>query len=201
MWVVGGTSASSAAYTLGYSYDGINWNGISSSYASIFTSCLGIATNGSIWVAVGQGTCQTAYSYDGIDWSPNGTGAAGASPTQTIVWNGSLFIATNANALTNNITYSSDGINWSATSLAATGLYGLASNGQTTVAVGDNGTDNTISYSLDGGLTWTGLGLAIFSETGFGVATNGSIWVSVGQNTDDTNIIAYSFNGVKSKIF
>jgi hypothetical protein len=196
MWVVGGTSTSAAAYTLGYSYDGINWIGITTSYASIFTSCLGIATNGSIWVAVGQGSCQTAYSYDGINWTPNGTGTAGASPTQTIVWNGSLFIATNANALTNNITYSSDGINWSATSLAATGLYGLASNGQTTVAVGDNGTDNTISYSLDGGLTWTGLGLAIFSETGFGVATNGSIWVSVGQNTDDTNIIAYSFNGV-----
>lgn len=59
------------------------------------------------------------------------------------------------------------------------------------VAVG-SGT-NTIAYSYDKGLTWTGLGLTIFTTNGFGMAWNGTRFVGVGNAT---NTIAYSDNGV-----
>ena len=58
------------------------------------------------------------------------------------------------------------------------------------VAVGNG--DNTIAYSSDG-ITWTGLGNSIFSDTGRGVAWNGTMWVAVGEGT---NTIAYSYDGI-----
>ena len=59
------------------------------------------------------------------------------------------------------------------------------------VAVGNG--DNTIAYSSDG-ITWTGLGNSIFSDTGYGVAWNGTMWVAVGIGEDNT--IAYSYDGI-----
>lgn len=59
------------------------------------------------------------------------------------------------------------------------------------VAVGQN--TNTLAYSDDDGLTWTGIGTAIFSSSGDGVAWNNTRFVAVGSGT---NSIAYSSNGV-----
>jgi hypothetical protein len=58
------------------------------------------------------------------------------------------------------------------------------------VAVGEGG--NTIANSVDG-ITWTGLGLPVFSTSGRGVAWNGTLWVAVGQGG---NTIATSTNGI-----
>jgi hypothetical protein len=59
--------------------------------------------------------------------------------------------------------------------------------------VGD-GSLNTISYSTDGGLNWTGVGKTIFSLIGYGIAWNGKLWIATG--TGSTNSLAYSNNGI-----
>jgi hypothetical protein len=59
------------------------------------------------------------------------------------------------------------------------------------VAVGEG--TNTIAYSADDGITWTGLGTNIFSDYARGVAWNGTRWVAVGKGT---NSIAYSSDGI-----
>ena len=61
------------------------------------------------------------------------------------------------------------------------------------LVVGVGRGNNTMFYSEDGGMTWTGLGKSIFTTQGNGVAYNGSIWVAVGYGT--TNTIAYSKDG------
>lgn len=55
---------------------------------------------------------------------------------------------------------------------------------------------NTIAYSSDGGMNWTGLGASIFSNYGNGAAWSQtqSRWVAVGYGT--TNTIAYSPDGI-----
>jgi hypothetical protein len=52
---------------------------------------------------------------------------------------------------------------------------------------------NTLLYSTDGGLTWTGLGNSIFTNQGFAAAWNGTMWVAAGSGT---NGLAYSYNGI-----
>lgn len=60
-----------------------------------------------------------------------------------------------------------------------------------TIALG--AATNTISYSNDGGLTYTGLGATIFSTQGNNAIWNGTRFVAVGQGT---NTIAYSNDGI-----
>lgn len=52
---------------------------------------------------------------------------------------------------------------------------------------------NTLLYSTDGGLTWTGLGNTIFSTAGNCAAWNGTMWVAGGVGT---NALAYSYDGI-----
>lgn len=52
---------------------------------------------------------------------------------------------------------------------------------------------NTLLYSRDGGLTWTGLGNSIFSGEGNCAAWNGTMWVAGGFGT---NALAYSYDGI-----
>jgi len=59
------------------------------------------------------------------------------------------------------------------------------------VAVGEG--TNTLAYSTDSGVTWTGLGTSIFSTIAYDVAWNGSIWVAGGSGT---NALAYSYDGI-----
>ena len=53
---------------------------------------------------------------------------------------------------------------------------------------------NTLLYSRDEGLTWTGLGNSIFSTEGNCAAWNGIMWVAGGSGT---NALAYSYDGIK----
>jgi len=52
---------------------------------------------------------------------------------------------------------------------------------------------NTLLYSTDGGLTWTGLGNTIFTMAGNCAAWNGTMWVAGGVGT---NALAYSYDGI-----
>ena len=53
---------------------------------------------------------------------------------------------------------------------------------------------NTLLYSLDDGLTWTGLGNTIFEGGGTCAVWNGTIWASGG--TGFINAVAYSYDGI-----
>ncbi len=53
--------------------------------------------------------------------------------------------------------------------------------------------ENTLLYSRDGGLTWTGLGNSIFTTEGNCADWNGTMWVAGGSGT---NVLAYSYDGI-----
>lgn len=63
--------------------------------------------------------------------------------------------------------------------------------------------DNTLFYSNDNGVNWTGLGNSIFSYSGNHIETNMQLWVAVGQG--ETNTLATSVDGInwtgRGKIF
>jgi len=163
----------------------ITWRGLGTSIFS--TQGKNIAWNGSMWVAVGNGTNSIAYSYDGITWM--GLGTSVLTLGNGIAWSGSMWIAVGSG--TNSIAYSYDGLRWTGigTSIFTSG-NGVAWNGTLWVAVG-SGT-NTIAYSYDG-MLWTGLGATLFTSSGNGIAWNGSQWVATGTGT---NTILYSTNGI-----
>jgi hypothetical protein len=184
-WIVGGNGI----YPIMYSSDGIQWSSIGS---DIFSTCYGIAWNGTMWVAVGitgAGAPNTmAYSYDGIRWTGIGMdifiyGGIGISSNET------MWIATGYG--TNSMAYSYDGINWVGLGESIfSGSGGIAWNGTMWVALGNGA--NSIAYSYDG-IIWTGLGTSIFTVGASGIAWNGTMWVAVG---DGLNSIAYSYNGI-----
>ena len=68
----------------------------------------GVAWNGTMWVAVGQGTNSIAYSSDGSTW----TGVTNIFSTtgNNVSWNGSLWVAVGYG--TNTLAHSSDGKTW-----------------------------------------------------------------------------------------
>ena len=199
LWVAvgvgGGVDASGQVLgqeTIAYSYDGITWTP-SSNGNSIFTGYgYGVAWNGTLWVAVGEGTNHSiAYSYDGITWTPSSNGNSIFTYGYGVAWNGTLWVAVGEG--TNTIAYSYDGITWTGlgNSIFTYG-YGVAWNGTLWVAVGD-GTTNTIATSPDG-ITWTGRSSnGIFSLRGREVAWNGTLWVAVGEGQ---NRITYSYDGI-----
>jgi alpha-tubulin suppressor-like RCC1 family protein len=67
MWIAVGVGT---AFSMTYSYDGINWTGVPNSYAMFPTGATGITWNGLRWIVVGNGsaTDSMAYSIDGVNW-------------------------------------------------------------------------------------------------------------------------------------
>ena len=138
---------------------------------------VGCELNGSIWVAVGEGTANTiATSPDGINWTGRGK-TMFSTRGYRVAWNGTMFVAAGLGA--NTLAYSYDGINW--VGLGATMFSSwskdVAWNGTVWVATGSGA--NSIAYSYNG-IDWTGLGKSIFSTFGEGIAWNGSYWLAVG---------------------
>jgi hypothetical protein len=64
----------------------------------------------------------------------------------------------------------------------------------TPILVGVGTGPNTLLYSLDDGITWTGLGNSIFNQEGTCAVWDGNIWVSGGFGT--RNAVAYSYDGI-----
>lgn len=70
----------------------------------------------------------------------------------------------------------------------------VAWNGEKWVAAG-NGRTNSLAFSDDGGMTWTGItGKSIFSVEARDVTWNGQMWVAVGRGIAFST--AYSYDGV-----
>jgi hypothetical protein len=188
--VAGGSGTNSIAYSDDY---GLTWVGVTGT--SIFSNFgWAVVWNGTRFVAGGRGTNSLAHSADGISWTGLGT-TIFADQCRAIIWTGTRFIAGGTLGIgTNTLAYSSDGINWTGlgTGVFNSSVQGLAYNGSRIVAVG-NGT-NSIAYSDDGGLTWTGLGSTVGGiNNGWGVAWNGIRWVVVGNGT---SAIAHSLDGI-----
>ena len=99
---------------------------------NIFSSYVqAVAWNGSMWVAVGNGTNNTiAYSYDGKEWTGVGNSIfslSGNGVTWYVAYN--MWVVTGRGSY--DIGYSKDGINWysvnnSANIFTGTGSYGMA---------------------------------------------------------------------------
>ena len=106
-----------------YSYDGLNWINSSSGTSLINNSSVAqigkVIWNGSLWVAVGNGSAYTIiYSSDGINWTGVGNSKtlfdiAGGSVD--LVWNGTLWVAVGANSTGKLVAISYDGITWTNT--------------------------------------------------------------------------------------
>jgi len=173
MFVIGGSlpdsSFGTTINTMAYSSDGLGWTGLGK---TIFTTnCSGVATNGFVWVAVGNGTNSIAYSTDGTNWTGLGTSIFTGNG-QSICWNGTMFVAGGTG--TNKFAYSYDGINW--TGLGNPLSYDIGTpqsiatciwwDGSKFIAGSDNLafpylSENTLGYSIDG-INWTGLGTGFF---------------------------------------
>lgn len=187
LWVAIGSGTN----TMAYSSDGQNWTGLGS---SIFAQGRGLAYNGRIWVAGGDGggTNSLGYSYDGLTWTGLGKSIFN-SGCYDFAWNGKLWVAGGGNSGTHTLAYSYDGINWTGTgNLINTWTNSVAYNGKMFVAVG-NGTVNMV-YSYDG-INWTTNHSSLFIQ-GVCVRWNGTMWiVGAGINTSST-YIAYSYDGI-----
>ena len=185
MWIVG---AAGGGTIMEYSYDGINWTGIT---GALNSECKGIVWNGIMWVAVGGlSNGGIMFSYNGINW--HGVLAVLSIYFRSVAWNGIMWVAGGAGTSPWYIAYSYNGINWipTGTGIITSNVYGLAWNGNMWVACGQS--TNTIVYSYDG-VNWFGLGGTIFG-IGNCVKWNGYMWIAGGQTT---NTLAYSYDGFK----
>jgi hypothetical protein len=190
----GGTGART---TLAYSYNGFNW--VPNYYAnSVFnTGVYGLAWNGLIFVAAGQGGNALAYSYDGIRWTGATSGpwvtTSGAYGT-SVAWNGSLWVATGGFGATSTTCYSYNGIVWlqSTANSAPFNSIGncIAYDGVRWLAGGGNAT-NTLYMSFNG-QAWTPLNIPQSQNPVLGLAWNGQMWVAVGIGS---NPIVCSYDG------
>jgi hypothetical protein len=148
-----------------------------------------VAWNGTLWIAVGQGTSSIAYSINGTVWVASSS-AVFSTKGNGVAWTGSLWVAVGSG--TNTIAYSLNGTSWTAVTSSPFTTSGNAVtwNGTRWLAVG-SGT-NTIACSSNG-MTWVGLGATLLSTSGNGVCWTGTRFVAVGQGE---NSIVYSQDGL-----
>jgi hypothetical protein len=223
MWVAVGDGNGTDTQTIKYSYDGLIWNNITSggfsnnSASSIYPNGIGrgVAWNGSMWVAVGNGGLfelnSILYSYNGSNWNNISTGGFSGYDQDYgtiyngngVAWNGYMWVAVGSGLSEQaTIQYSYNGINWS--NVTTGGFYdnsgfnqgnGVAWNGSMWVAVGTGSSElQTIQYSYNG-INWSNITSGGFDVIGRSVSWNGSMWVAVGSNSAANNII-YSYDGL-----
>jgi hypothetical protein len=196
IWVAAAIAVTSTS-TLAYSYDGINWTASASGTAILNNNVYQVAWNGSVFVAVGQGTSASlAYSYDGINWTASSSAYAILnSVIYGVSWNGSIFLA----GYLTKLIYSTDGITWLTLLDPSPSVSSkLASNGQI-ILLGSAG-NGTSLYSSSNGTTWTVRAAALLTQGVLAypagvncIVWNGSIWV-VGSYS--ANRIIYSTDGI-----
>ena len=187
---------------IGYSGDnGTTWFNISNS--SVLTTAYQIAWNGIRTVVVGTGTSNTISWSDHflVSWNTVTNSNVFFQSVTAIIWTGHQWVAGGLGA--NRIMYSLDAVTWissptgnavfnSGVSPFLPYVSGFGWNGSMMIAVGYDIT-NTLAYSMDGGVTWTGLGKTIFTDRAYSVTWNGQMWVATGNGTNST---AYSYNGI-----
>jgi hypothetical protein len=141
--------------TIQYSLDhGSTW---STSSGVFTTGGNGIATNGRVWVAVGEGGATIKYSYDAINFINVSSGTFSTRGNK-VTWNGSSFIAIGEDTAGKSIKISIDGVNWSDTTTppgTTVTPLSVAWNGSQFVVAGSNSGGNGVYYTSPTGATWT----------------------------------------------
>ena len=179
------------------SYDGINWV---KQYNTQHVDFVGIAYNGSIWIAVNStvGGPSIFTSSDGFNWSSNVTAPIGPAGYCTgISWNGSYWLITGNSFIGSaTVMLSQDGYNWSLPLKtpfgAGNAAIGANWNGSYWLAAGLDGAGNNISISYDG-LNWSSVPSILFSGvSGKNVVWNGTYWVAIALGGQP---IAISYDG------
>jgi hypothetical protein len=201
------SNGNSIAYSLG----GLHWTGMGNAMFggnSATVQAQAIEWNGNFWLAGAAVGATYALSRSG---SPIGEGWTSidisniANSIYNIMWDGSKFlIGGNTTAGAGLIAYSTNNIatTWTTTTCPiTTRVTGMAYNGNRVVAVG-NGSGNTIAYSDNFGITWTGLGTALLPNTSptsiHKVAWHINKFIIAGTNA--TGRILYSSDGLNWKI-
>jgi hypothetical protein len=193
LWVAVGAGISDNSILR--SADGITWT---ASFSG-FSSCWGVATSGSYWVAVGDGgsaLTNQKYSGDGISWSNSLSGGFSGSG-RGVAYNGSnMWVAVGyGSSAANTIIYSSNGGQvWSNAVTGGFSAYGASViwNGSIWVATGrDSSSAGNIQISLDG-RNWVPSLSGAFSVYGSGVAWSGTKFIATGSGTSP---ILYSDDG------
>jgi hypothetical protein len=140
-------------------------------YNSPQNSLWGVATNGSLFVAVGDaGTIMT--SADGLTWTIRTSGVT--NNLKGVMWSGAQFVAV-GELIT--ILTSADGINWTIRSSGLPGsLWSVSTNGNKFVAVGTAG---KILSSVDG-ISWISCSSGT-SNSLYGVSWSGNQFTTVGN--------------------
>jgi hypothetical protein len=218
--VAGGQGSLSPGTSLAYSYDGLTWV---VSPTTMFDSglCLGLAWNGSIWLAVGNDGTDglIASSPDGITWTADlsggstpfsGSGVSNTGSVHAAAWNGSLWVAGGSDGFVSVIATSPDGKTWTAqtspfnngSNQDSSSCNAVASNGTMFVAGGQSESvySNDIAYSYDG-IRWVIPPTESIFELTTGdvtsIAWNGQFWVAGGGGGDGINTtIATSPDGI-----
>jgi hypothetical protein len=194
-------NCNSSSNAIIYSDDGMNWtpangivNGSTGSSQNIFSlGGMGVAWNGSMWVAVGYGTNTIAYSINGILWYPSNYSTNIFSlGGRAVAWNGSMWVAV-GEGISNTVAYSYDGLNWTGCGMVTGIGNSVAWNGLKWILVGQNG--NRIAESSDG-KSWFIRAPDQILSIGYSVAWNGSIWVVVGSSTYNNTSIIWSSDGI-----
>ena len=85
-----GEGDNTSNYTIAYSYNGVNWTGVTGS-ADIFAAGNSVTWTGNKWIAVGRGygDSEIGYSYDGINWYK-------ISGSSSLFSNGGLVVSSNS---------------------------------------------------------------------------------------------------------
>ena len=162
-WLTSGTSASTAN-TVATSVDGSNWTGYLGPNFKNPAGYAGIVWTGTRWVLTGSDdsfTYSIAYSPDGVSWTRL-FGPFGGGYGTSVTWNGSLLLATGADATgTNTMGTSSDGgLSWTAQAGPFTGGYAVSAfwHSPYFLATGYGAASNTILSYSSNATSWTNLG-------------------------------------------
>jgi hypothetical protein len=192
-WVVGGAPGSAASTNkIAWSPDGISWTKGTITDNSNVTNVYGIAYNGTIWVAVGQGTNRLMTSADGKSWTSSNALNTFFSIGWSVAWNGTYFVAAGVtiNTTGSATAYSTNGTSWTG---SAQSLLG----GPTT-------SSRKIYWD---GSRWYILGTFTSSTSSFKAAytstsTGASGWVGITLGADLFNSFAtgFAYNGTNTRI-
>jgi hypothetical protein len=182
--------SSVATNTYMTSPDGITWT--SRTFATSATRP-GIAWNGTVFAVSSTATASFLYSSDGVNWgaATSSVGAAGGS--NTIIWNGSIFVCVAGTTL---VLTSPDGITWSTASMPSSAQWQtVAWNGTVFYCKAYNTTAGATSTN---GTTWTAANFDIKIGRWGSVAWNGSLFCAVQTSVSvgTTNAYATSPDGI-----
>ena len=156
---------------------GVSWRSVSSPGNDLLN---GVATSGSVFVAVGPDT-NVLTSSDGLTWTAHAVPTSG--PLAAVCWTGAQFIAVG----THEIVSSADGTSWTVRYNSDwIGLTGVAAGGGRVVAVGLSGTTATSADGIEWAVVRPNSTTDLLS-----VAWTGSQFVAVGRTlSDDVSPIA-----------